>query len=207
MYSEQKVFYSYVNYLGIKNHFNIDKFIFNPNNVNYSKINIESFRKRKDKYFFERLTKKQLGNLVNIQEKLISSFLYKKNIWIGDIVDNEDLETYHFKRLKNKSALTRTIQQDLFNLEEYLVDNRLRLKSILNSINNQKPELINISNKLNITLETISLFSYVLKFTDTKTDNIIYEEDRKKIIKYSYLIKEEYNMDILKPKLKEIILL
>ena len=196
-------FLVYSNYVGLKTHFNTEKFFFNLN----SKPNItgNSYINRIDKVWFERLAKDySIKQTKQLQEYLISSFLYNKKIWIGDIVENDSLQLFHNNRLKTRTALNRTFEQDIFNIEEYLIDNNINLKSILTS-SCGRPVLLYQARKLKISLETLAMFSYVFKFTKNKSDDIIYEEERLKLEKYSYLIKSDFDVKKIKSMIDSLI--
>lgn len=199
---EKRGFLIYSNYVGLKTHFNTENFWFNLNGK--PKVLPKTYRERQDRIWFERLAKNySINKIPAAQEFLISAFLFNKKIWIGDIVENENLDKFHTLRMKSRTALTRTIEQDIFKIEEYLIDENLSIKSLL--FNEGRPELLFLSRKLKITLETIALFSVAFKFTGKKSDDIIYDEERIKIEKYAYLIKSDFDIPKIKPLIVDLL--
>ena len=196
-------FLVYANYVGLKTHFNTENFYFNLNTI--PNVSSTSYRNRVDKVWFERLAKEySINQTKQMQEYLISTFLYNKKMWIGDIVENDILHLFHNNRMKCRTALNRTFEQDIFNIEEYLIDNNLNLKSVLLSFDG-RPELLYQARKLKISLETLAMFSYVFKFTNNKTDDIIYEEERLRLEKYSHLIKSDFDTKKIKVLINSLI--
>jgi hypothetical protein len=96
-------FETYQAYLGIKNHFSNPKYDY----FKYKKTRatLTSFNKRKDKYFFEKSSRKYSDK--EIVDFLVSNFVATdnpQNIWIGEII-NFGEETYR-EWMKRQQSLT-----------------------------------------------------------------------------------------------------
>ena len=96
-------FETYQAYLGIKNHFSNAKYDY----FKYKKTRatLTSFNKRKDKYFFEKSSRKYSDK--EIVDFLVSNFVATdnpQNIWIGQIINSGE-ETYT-EWMKRQQSLT-----------------------------------------------------------------------------------------------------
>ena len=117
-------FETYQAYLGIKNHFSNPKYDY----FKYKKTRatLTSFNKRKDKYFFEKSSRKYSDK--EIVDFLVSNFVATdnpQNIWIGEIINSGERTytewmkrqqslTYLFKE-QSEQLLSETKLEDAFN--------------------------------------------------------------------------------------------
>lgn len=182
---------TYVCFLCLKQHFskpNYDVFKYNWK----TRASLESFNKRTDRYFFERLSRKKSDE--EIKEFFISNFAYTENpkgVYIPDLMESGE-EVY---------TIWKKYTQSLFynfktELEVFFSDRDLN--QFMECKNNQHSELIKKYLQKAISLETLVVLNKVLNFTN-KYDKLlldpIWESLSLKIIKYSPFIqinKEKY---------------
>ena len=92
----------YTTYLGMKNHFTKDKYDF----VKYSgktRASVASFNKRRDRYFFERMSRKKDDHeIVNYFIANFTSHDDPGKVWIGEIIENGETNFKDWQR-RNQS--------------------------------------------------------------------------------------------------------
>lgn len=162
-------------YIGLKNHFTIKKF----NYVKYngkSKLSLESFEKRKDRIFFQKLSKHN-----DIQGFLVANFIKNPKIWIKELVYSEESEREYQNWLKKTQSLTYTFKQDLSNLDENF-NNNFKIED------NQHPIVLKLYLGDKITLETFCILFDLLKiekyFNKKLKNDPIWDETSLKMTKY-----------------------
>lgn len=99
-------FSAYRTYIAIKNHFNSKTYDY----FKYSgrtRVGLSSFEKRKDKYFFHKLSKH--GDCVNY---LVSNFL-EGDCWVGDLVNEQTAEKTYRNWKKRIESLGYIFTNDL----------------------------------------------------------------------------------------------
>lgn len=167
-------------YLALKNHFlkkTYDYFKYNKK----TKTSLQSFYKRRDRYFFEKLSRKKSEK--EIEDFFISNFVScsdPETLWIGDIMkEGESRYQGWQKRIQSLSYVFKSDLNILFNEEREFKDvfdcskgHPILLKKYLGS---------------QIQLETLVLlnkiFSYKKKF-DAKLKDPIWESVSLRIQKY-----------------------
>ena len=184
-------FECYKEYLALKNHFSkpdYDYFKYNGK----VKSNHESFEKRKDKLFFQKLAKHP-----DVHNFLIANLSDNEKHWIRDLAYSEDAEKTYKSWLKRQQSLTYVFKQELSKLDEDF-NNNFACK------NNEHPLLLRKFLGSDISLETLCL---LLEFTGAKSHwdskmqyDLVYDAIKTKIEKYSPFIKAD------KEKLKTIVL-
>ena len=191
-------FETYRTYLSMKSHFTNPKYDF----VKYggkSRATMTSFNKRKDKYWFEKTSRKYSDK--EIVDFLLSNFINAtnpQNLWIGEIINSGERNyadwmrrqqslTYLFKE-QSERLLLETGLEKVFNCSK---GHPLLLKKYLGG---------------EISLETLTIlekvFSFVKNF-DKKLDDPVWESVSLKIKKYIPFI--NINVFHYKKILKEVI--
>jgi len=188
-------FQTYQTYLSLKLHFsneNYDFFKFNGK----SRSKPESFEKRKDKYFFKKISSK--FDDTTIIEYFVSLFVNDKTFWIGNILDKDSDEIY--KQWKRKTqSLCYTFEQDIDKLifKYNKIDNWFKVV-------NTHPPIIKEYLASNINLETVVILNQLLNFVKDLdkaiSDPVIWPDMKRKILKYSPFL----NID--RSKYKQLIL-
>ena len=191
-------FETYQSYLSMKSHFTNRKYDF----FRYggkSRATITSFNKRKDKYWFEKTSRKYSdGEIVDF---LLANFVTTdnpKNLWIGEIINSGE-RTYSDWSRKQQS-LSYIFKEQITRLfEEYELDD-------LFDCSNGHPPILKEYLGEHIDLETVVILEKVFKFRsrfDKKLDDPVWETVSMKIKKYDPFI----NINVLQYKkvLRELV--
>ena len=172
-------FETYQTYLSMKSHFTNKKYDF----IKYggkSRATITSFNKRKDKYWFEKTSRKYSDQ--EITDFLLSNFVTTdnpKNLWIGEIINSgeriyadwtrrQQSLTYLFKE-QSKELLSENKLEELFKCSK---GHPLILKRYLGG---------------KISLETFAIFEKIFSFGknfDDKLQDPVWESVSLKLKKY-----------------------
>jgi len=188
----------YQNYLSLKSHFtnkNYDYFKYNKK----VRATLTSFNRRKDKYFFERTSRKLSDK--EVVDFLVSNFVSAdnpQNLWIGSIINSGE-KTYQewMKRQQSLTYLFKEQSNELFS--------ETKLEDALNCSKGHPPVLKKfLGGKLAI--ETLVIYDRIFKFGkqfDEKLKDPVWETVSLKIKKYSPFL----NIDVsqFKKVLRELI--
>lgn len=190
----------YKTYLAFKNHFtkpDYDYFKY----CGKSRASLTSFHKRKDRYFFERMSRQKTEN--EIKSYFIANFVEcddPQTLWIGEIIKGgETVYTNWSKKIQSLTYLFKTecevfIQKDNF-------------ESLFECKNGQHPELLKKYLQKAFSLETLVALDLILGYTskfDKKLTDPVWETVSLRIKKYKPFL----NIDESKFRkiLKEIVL-
>jgi hypothetical protein len=191
-------FETYQHYLSLKNHFTNPKYDFFKYGAK-TRASITSFNKRKDKYWFEKTSRKYSDK--EVVDFLVSNFTATdnpQNLWIGEIINSGERNyaewtkrqqslTYLFKEQSNE-LFSENKLDDVFNCSK---GHPLVLKMFLGG---------------KISLETLVIYDKIFLFGnkfDKKLLDPVWESVSLKLKKYNPFI----NIDIFKFKqiLREIV--
>ena len=188
----------YTEYLALKSHFtnkNYDYFKYNKK----VRATITSFNRRKDRYFFERTSRKLSDK--EVVDFLVSNFAASdnpQNLWIGSLInEGERIYTEWMRRQQSLTYLFKEQSNELFS--------ETKLEDALNCSKGHPPILKSfLSGK--ICLETLVIYDRIFQFSkrfDKKLLDPVWETVSLKISKYSPFL----NTDIFQYKriLREII--
>ena len=157
MYGGFEVFKTY---LAVKNHF--------TSGYDYHKYGgrvsakLESFTKRKDRYFFHKLSKRY--NERDILDYFVSNFAVDSHKWIGSVINNEGAENYtKYRRYKDNFDYH-------FRNDCVAIRNELDSKSILfndgfNVVGGQHPRILRLLLRKKIHLQTAIILDTILSFS------------------------------------------
>lgn len=184
-------FECYKEYLALKNHFSkpdYDYFKYNGK----LRLRADSFDKRKDKIFFQKLAKHP-----DIHNFLLANFVADEKVWIRDLAYGESYDKIYKDWLKRQQSLSYVFKQELSKLNDDFNSN-------FTIEDNGHPVLLRLYLAKEISLETLCLlleFSGAKKYWDKKMQyDIVYDMLKTKIEKYSPFIQCD------KEKLKKITL-
>ena len=172
-------FETYQTYLSMKNHFTNRKYDFFTYGGK-SRATMTSFNKRKDKYWFEKTSRKYSDQ--EITDFLLANFVTAdtpQNLWIGEIINSGE-KTYA-DWMKRQQSLTYLFKEHSTEL--------LSEKKLEDVFNCSKGHPIVLKKYLGgeISLETLTIlekiFSFVKNF-DTKLQDPVWESVSLKIRKY-----------------------
>ncbi len=191
-------FETYQHYLSLKNHFTNPKYDFFKYGAK-TRASVTSFNKRKDKYWFEKTSRKYDNKeVVNF---LVSNFVSAdnpQNLWIGEIINSG--ERTYAEWMRRQQSLTYLFKEQS---NELFSENKLE-----DVFNCSKGHPIILKKFLSgqLSLETLVIYDKIFGFSktfDKKLDDPVWETVSLKIKKYSPFI----NMDIFQFKriLRDII--
>ena len=172
-------FETYQAYLGMKSHFTNPKYDF----IKYggkSRATITSFNKRKDKYWFEKTSRKYSDQ--EVIDFLLSNFVNAtnpQNLWIGEIINSGE-RTYAEWKMRQQS-LTYMFKEQSENL---LSENDL---SKVFSCSKGHPLLLKKYLGGEVSLETLSIMEKIFSFQknfDKKLTDPVWETVSMKLKKY-----------------------
>jgi hypothetical protein len=187
-------------YQAIKLHFSTDSYDFQKYGGK-SKISVESFENRKDKYFFYKLSRK-IQNKDDLVDFLVANFVNDENCWIGNLLDESAVENYR-ARQKVLQSMSYTFENDC----KKIFDEVCNPNEVIKVVNGDYPILLTMAMRKEIELETLCILNTLLGFfnfwTSSITDTIRWPLFRRKVLKYSPFI----NADLTKCKniLKKVV--
>ena len=191
-------FETYQAYLGMKSHFTNPKYDF----IKYggkSRATMTSFNKRKDKYWFEKTSRKYSDQ--EVVDFLLSNFVNAtnpQNLWIGEIINSGE-RTYAEWKMRQQS-LTYMFKEQSENL---LLDNDLER---VFSCSKGHPVVLKKYLGGEISLETLSILEKIFSFQknfDKKLSDPVWETVSMKLKKYLPFL--NINVFQFKKVLREII--
>lgn len=170
----------YTQYLSLKSHFNNPKYDYFKYNKKV-RATVASFNKRKDRYFFERTSRKY--NDKEVVDFLVSNFVdttNPQNLWIGQIINSgEKIYTDWLKRQQSLAYIFKEQSDELFS--------EMELESIFDCSNGHPPILKKfLSGKISI--ENLVIYNKIFEFSinfDKKLSDPVWEIVSLKISKYS----------------------
>ena len=191
-------FETYRTYLSMKSHFTNPKFDFFKYGGK-SRATITSFNKRKDKYWFEKTSRKYSDQ--EILDFLLSNFVIAdnpQNLWIGEIINSG--ERNYADWMRRKQSLTYLFKEQSGKL---LSENELET---IFDCSKGHPVILKKYLGGEISLETLTILEKVFSFVkdfDTKLTDPVWETVSLKIRKYIPFI--NINVYNYKKILKEVI--
>lgn len=173
-------FDAYKTYLALKNHFSKPKYDYFKY-AGKSRASADSFNKRKDKYWFERISRQK--NDEEIKNFFLSNFVALDNpqaVWIGQLMrEGEDAYQQWTKRQQSLKYLFTQESQDMLsegNLDEVL------------DASKQHPTILKKFLSGKISIETFTIYDKIFLFRnnfDKKLLDPVWEIVSLKIQKYS----------------------
>ena len=172
-------FETYQHYLSLKNHFTNPKYDFFRYGAK-TRATITSFNKRKDKYWFEKTSRKYSDQ--EVVQFLVSNFVSSdnpQNLWIGEIINSG--ERNYAEWMKRQQSLSYLFKEQM---NELLSENEL--ENVFNCSRGHPPILKKyLAGDVSIENVVIceKIFSFREKF-DKKLDDPVWETVSLKIKKY-----------------------
>ena len=181
----------YQHYLSLKNHFTNPKYDFFKYGAK-TRASLQAFNRRRDKYFFEKTSRKY--NDEEVVKFLVSNFSAAsnpQNLWIGSIIN--DGERTYSEWIKRQQSLTYLFKEQS---NELLSNNEL--ESVFDCSKGH-PILLKRYLGGDLSLETLVIFEKIFSFRrkfDKKLDDPVWEIVSLKIEKYRPFL----NIDMFKYK-------
>ena len=144
-YANEESYSAYIKYLAYKKHFTTDQYDFNKYNGKV-KASYETFRTRKDTFYFRKLTRNP-----DWENVLLANMLVKPDTWIRDIIEPEG-ERIYLDWKKRIESLGYIFKSDLKALEDDYKENFI-------SHAGQHPYIMTLLLQKQITLETFTILS------------------------------------------------
>ena len=188
----------YQTYLAFKNHFTKDNYDY-FRYCGKTKASKTSFNKRKDKYWFEKTSRKYSDK--EVVDFLVSNFTATdnpQNLWIGEIINSG--ERNYSEWMRRQQSLTYLFKEQS---NELLSENEL--ETLFNCTKGH-PVILKKFLSGSVSLETLTIFEKIFHFSknfDKKLNDPVWESVSLKIRKYIPFL----NIDVFNHKkiLKEII--
>ena len=189
----------YCVYQAIKLHFTSENYNF----FHYdgkTKVSVEAFQKRRDKFLFHRLARKYRDD--EMVPFLVANFVYSDGNWTKSLLEEEAEETYrNWKRTTD--SMSKIYQEDL-----QKIATRETFNDLFKVEDGQFPKLLVAFLQKDVTIETMVILNNIFDFVkiwDKKiSDDIIYPKVSRKIRKYGSFL--NVNVDKYKILTKETLL-
>jgi hypothetical protein len=192
-------FDTYKSYLGLKNHFTRKSYDYHKY-CGKSRASLQSFYKRKDRFFFEKLSRQKDDS--EVIDFFVSNFVScddPQTLWIGEIMQNgEGNYTQWKKRVQSLTYIFREEVSAAFNKKNF--DRMFEIEG------SKHPLLVKEHLQKNISLETMIILNMILGYKnnfDKKLKDPVWEFLSMRMDKYNSFI----HIDVFKYKkiLKEIV--
>ena len=163
-------FETYQHYLSLKNHFTNPKYDFFKYGAK-TRASITSFNKRKDKYWFEKTSRKYSDK--EVVDFLVSNFTATdnpQNLWIGEIINSGERNYYDW--IRRQQSLTYLFKEQS---RELLSENKL--ESLFNCTKGH-PLILKKYLSGTVSLETLTIFDKIFHFSknfDKNLDDPVWE--------------------------------
>ena len=184
-------FETYQHYLSLKNHFTNPKYDFFRYGAK-TRASVTSFNKRKDKYWFEKTSRKYNdGEVVDFLVSNFASADNPQNLWIGEIINSG--ERVYADWMKRRQSSTYLFKEQS---SELLSENELE---ILFDCSKGHPKILKEYLSGRLSLENFVIFDKIFHFSekfDKKLSDPVWETVSLKIKKYGPFI----NIDVFKYK-------
>jgi len=147
-------------YLGVKLHFTTKTYDY----IKYGgKVNatLDSFTKRKDRYFFHKLSTKYGQD--NILDFFVANFLADSKRWVGNLLENDGKDVYMDYR-KRKEAFTYHFRNDCVSISNDFTSRGLSFDNGFLAIDGQHPRLLRLLIQKKLAIQTAVVFDHFLSF-------------------------------------------
>lgn len=150
-----------------------------------SRISIDSFENRKDKYHFYKLSRKyKEEEYINF---LVANFIVNEKTWAGDLLKTES-EVNYLRRMKYMQSMTYSFENDC-NLVFEELDNP---NEVLRVEDGEYPVLLLMALRKEIQPETLVILNALLNFfpawSKNVADTIRWPDYRMKMLKYTAFV-------------------
>jgi hypothetical protein len=163
-------------YLGVKLHFTTDTYDY----YKYGgKVNatLDSFTKRKDRYFFHKLSTKYGKD--DILDFFVSNFLADSKGWIGSLLQNNGRDVY-LDYKKRKESFTYHFRSDCVSISNDFRSRNINFDTGFRSPNGQHPRFLQLLLQKKVSYQTAVVFehflSYVQNFNMEIKEKIVWPE-------------------------------
>lgn len=187
----------YQKYVALKLHFGSDNYDYFRAGGR-TKVSVTSFEKRRDRYFFEKLSEKY--STKNAEEFLLANLLVDEGMWIGDSFNDQATKNFSLWK-KIVQGLNYYFKEDISNLstkgslQEVLLPKNghpIILKSLLT--NEIRIESFIILNEVN---------EFFVKVDSRLSRDVVWKDTKKKCVKYRQFIVDKIDLPSAKKVVEE----
>ena len=191
---------AYRQYIALKNHFTKEKYDYHRYNGK-SRATVQSFYKRKDRFWFEKLARNKDDK--EVVEFFISNFITctdPNKLWIGEMIkEGEDRYTSWKKRTQSLSYLFKQEVEKIFDDSDF--------NSMFALNGSRHPQILKEHLRGSISIETMIILDGILNYTKEWDKNLtdpVWEIVSMKMKKYSPFL----NIDVQRYKtiLKKVVI-
>jgi hypothetical protein len=172
-------------YQALKLHFTTDSYDYHKYGGK-SKISVDAFENRKDKYFFYKLSRK-FQNKDDLVEFLVANFVFDDKCWVGTLLDDVAVEKYR-ERQKVLQSLSYKFENDC----DKIFCEVFNPNEVIKVVNGEYPILLTMALRKEIEVETLCILNKLLGFfgfwSNNISDTIRWPDYRRKILKYTPFI-------------------
>ncbi len=192
-------FDAYKQYLSLKNHFTKEKYDYHKY-FGKSRATVQSFYKRKDRFWFEKLARNKSDQ--EVIEFFVSNFITCTDpgkLWIGEMIREGDCRYTNWKkRTQSLSYLFKEETNEIFSDGNF--------DSMFAMDGTRHPQILKEYSRENISIETMVILDKILGFRqefDEKLQDPVWQTVSMRIKKYSPFL----NIDVFRYKkvLKEVV--
>ena len=192
-------FDAYKQYLSLKNHFTKEKYDYHKY-CGKSRATVQSFYKRKDRFWFEKLARNKSDQ--EVIEFFVSNFITCTDpgkLWIGEMIrEGDGRYTNWKKRTQSLSYLFKEETNEIFSDGNF--------DSMFAMDGTRHPQILKEYLRENISIETMVILDKILGFRqefDEKSQDPVWQTVSMRIKKYSPFL----NIDVFRYKkvLKEVV--
>tara|TARA_R110002167_G_scaffold167824_2_gene365433 strand:- start:204 stop:815 length:612 start_codon:yes stop_codon:yes gene_type:complete len=175
---------AYKTYIALKTHFTTDYYDYFEQKGKI-KANEQSFLKRKDKFFFEKLENKYKEDLVDF---FVSNMVTDQSAWVGSMVGDKAERVFNDWK-KRRQSLKYSFREDMVSIRDYMDKNDITFDNIFTCVDDQHPIILKLLIAEEISIESFIILDRVLNFirhiNHFLLDEYIWLEYNKKVKKYS----------------------
>ena len=188
-------FNAYKVYLALKNHFTSDYDYFKYHGK--MKVKEESFLKRRDKFFFEKIERRYKKELVPF---FVSNLIKEDNSWSGSLATDRAEQTFNEWKKKTQS-LRYVFKEDMGRVRTLMDHNEHQFDELFECGDGQHPPIFKLLISEEITIESFVILDQVLSFCKRINkrilDDYVWSVYYKRVMKYSRFIEvdnKDYKM-------------
>ena len=183
---EYRAFQTFIHYLGLKQHFMQADFVWNLNAKSLGRIDLHSFRKRKDQYYFYKLSEQSKREM---QQRIISTMLYDSSLGIVQCVDMPDeCQDFHNARIRTLSTLQSTLQKDFGIIYRNMLQSHQSLNQLCQIADGVAPGIYYLALDNGLSLEALAALDLIAPYSDQSSLSPLWELNKLRIRKYSLLL-------------------
>jgi hypothetical protein len=182
-------FQSYQTYLALKNHFVNKKYNYFTYNGKV-KANIQSFYKRKDRFYFEKMSRQKSDEeIINFFVSNFASCDDPQSLWMGQIVkEGEEIYKNWMRKTQSLSYHFKEEVSSIFNSKNF--DEMFFIEQ------NKHPKILKSHLQKKVSLETLVILNLILDYKpqfDKKLNDPVWEFTSMRIEKYTPFIHIDTN--------------